>query len=98
MSEGRIELAAPEGAPKAWTLLQRAIPDGERHNSLVRIAGWLRQFHPESVGAALLAAINDARCEPPLPEGEVRDISESVWRYPKPEKRGPVAVRFREDG
>lgn len=97
-SNGSVEDAPEASAGKAWTLLKGPIPDGYRHDTLVRVAGWIRLHHPELVGLALLEAINDARCIPPLSKGEVQQIAESVWRYPQPEKRGPVLVRFVEEG
>lgn len=56
---------------------------GERNNSLASLAGSMRRrgLSPEAIGAALLEE-NRRRCDPPLPDGEVRAIAESVSRYP----------------
>ena len=71
----------PEAINSAFSLLGSPIPQGSRNDTLCRIAGWLRLYHPEPVVAALLACVNEARCNPPLPEGEVVGISKSVFRY-----------------
>jgi hypothetical protein len=49
--------------------------------TLARIAGWLKLHHPQPVVETLLLAINDGRCDPPLPEHEVRHIAQSISRY-----------------
>jgi hypothetical protein len=73
---------------RAWGLLREPIPEGQRHDSLVRVAGWLRLYHPKPVGLALLEAVNDARCVPPLPVGDIERIVQNVWRYPQPGVNG----------
>ena len=77
----------------AWRLRQKTIPPGHRNDSLVRVAGWLHLYHPQPVVEALLAAINDARCTPPLPRDDIVRIAASVGRYPVPGTPGhPRAV------
>ena len=73
---------ADTSAPKAWRLITGAIPQGQRNDSLARIAGWLRLYHPVPIVEELLLLTNDARCDPPLPEHEVRGIAQSIGRYP----------------
>ncbi len=81
------------GGDGAWRLLLKPIPQGERHTSLVRIAGWLHLYHPEAVVRALLLAINVGCCQPPLDSEEVAEITRSVCRYPTPGGLGhPRAV------
>jgi hypothetical protein len=58
------------------------IPQGQRNATLASFAGTLRHrsMSPAAIEAALLAE-NAARCNPPLPECEVRTIAASVSRY-----------------
>jgi hypothetical protein len=58
------------------------IAEGARNTTLTKVAGALRRqsLAKEEIAAALLA-VNQQRCEPPLPEAEVRRIAESVARY-----------------
>ncbi|MBI2855092.1 MAG: bifunctional DNA primase/polymerase [Chloroflexi bacterium] len=72
----------------AWQLALRTIPEGERNASLTRLAGWLHRYHPLPVVEALLLALNDARCLPPLPPEDVLRIARSIERYPRAGTRG----------
>jgi len=58
------------------------IPLGQRNNMLASIAGSLRRagLSPEDIEAQLLK-INAGRCQPPLPESEVRGIAKSIAKY-----------------
>src|SRR5262245_23057445 len=58
------------------------IPEGQRNDTLTSLAGTMRRrgMGVEEIEAALLVT-NSERCNPPLPEGEVRKISASVCRY-----------------
>jgi hypothetical protein len=59
------------------------IPDGERNDTLFREACRLREFgHTEDEIRATVAAMNDARCVPPLDEGELEKIVQSSLKYP----------------
>lgn len=60
----------------------QAVPEGGRNSYLTSLAGTMRRRGMEQVAidAALLAE-NAARCQPPLPETEVRAIAASVSRY-----------------
>ena len=63
-------------------LASARIPQGERNSTLTRIAGKLRRYGISE--AAILTELrerNIERCDPPLREGEVRGIAESVARY-----------------
>ena len=57
------------------------IPQGRRNDTLTSLAGTMRRrgMSPEAIEAALLAENN--RCDPPLPESEVRAIAGSIARY-----------------
>lgn len=59
------------------------IPEGQRNAALTSLAGTMRRrgMAEASIVAALLAE-NRARCEPPLPEADVRRIARSVAQYP----------------
>jgi hypothetical protein len=54
---------------------------GQRNEKLTSLAGSMRRrgMGPEEIKAALLAV--NSRCEPALPEAEVRRIAQSVGRY-----------------
>ena len=58
------------------------IPDGQRDDTLTRMAGAMRRqgMTQEEMEPALLA-VNAARCKPPLAEEQVRKIAWSVGRY-----------------
>jgi hypothetical protein len=68
------------------------IPDGTRDETLTRVAG---RLHDGTRDLAQLEedlqAVNEARCIPPLPPGQVRKISRSVYRYEpcRPARREP---------
>jgi hypothetical protein len=58
------------------------IPEGTRNNTLTSIAGSLRYRGMDENGIAHeLGLINHSRCEPPLPDSEVRTIARSIARY-----------------
>lgn len=61
----------------------QAILAGQRNASLTSLAGTMRKrsMSAEAIEAALLEE-NRNRCNPPLPEDEVRRIAASVARYP----------------
>ncbi len=87
----------PLSRPPAWLLEQlqadnvvqlatgddHTIPEGKRNAHLTSLAGTMRHrgMSPEAIIAALVED-NHQRCAPPLQEGEVRKIAESVSRYP----------------
>ena len=58
------------------------IKEGSRNSTLTSLAGTMRArgMTEESIYAALLAE-NNARCNPPLDEAEVKKIAHSVSRY-----------------
>ncbi|MGD9646980.1 MAG: bifunctional DNA primase/polymerase [Pirellulales bacterium] len=59
-----------------------AIPSGQRNGTLTRLAGVLRRqgMSQGEIEAALLVT-NRTRCNPPLPDDEVKTIAWSVARY-----------------
>ena len=60
-----------------------------RNSTLTTIAGKFRAAGMDAPGIyQALSALNNARCSPPLPDREVRTISESVGRYTPSQKIG----------
>ena len=59
------------------------IREGQRNTTLASLGGTMRRrgMAPAAIEAALLAE-NAQRCNPPLPDAEVRTIAQSVSRYP----------------
>lgn len=88
----------PSGKVGAWALVNEPIAEGARNETLTRVAGWLRHAHrSDQELEALLLAINDGRCKPPLPTDEVTSIARSVLMYGDGTKRGPVIPNFIEE-
>jgi hypothetical protein len=77
------------------------IEEGGRNASLASLAGSMRRrsMSPEAIEAALMQE-NTARCKPPLPASEVREIARSVARYapaaPVPETSPPAQSMARQ--
>jgi hypothetical protein len=67
------------------------IAEGGRNAALASLAGTMRRrgMSPDAIEAALIQE-NTARCKPPLPTSEVREIACSVARY-APAALAPVA-------
>lgn len=71
------------------------IPEGGRNNALASLAGSMRRRGmSQSAITAALMEVNDEQCRPPLDDGDVRRIAQSVCRY---EANDPV-VRLFEKG
>ncbi|MSR84696.1 MAG: hypothetical protein EXS58_17565 [Candidatus Latescibacteria bacterium] len=71
--------------------IEGLIPEGGRNNTLASLAGTMRRRGMGEV--AILAALreeNAAKCSPPLSDGEVQVIAQSVARY-APAKNGKRA-------
>ena len=64
-------------------VLPEVIGNGERNATLTRYAGTLRRngFDADQIFSEILT-VNESRVQPPLDEGEVRNIAESVGAYP----------------
>jgi hypothetical protein len=75
-------LQAPNVTPTARDD-REGIPEGKRNAALTSLAGTMRKrgMTQDAITAALLAD-NAARCNPPLPEWEVKAIACSVAKYP----------------
>ncbi len=75
-------LGAPGEKRAAAPASGAIIPSGMRNTTLTSLAGTMRRrgMSEETIYAALLSE-NKHRCDPPLPEGEVRGIARSVARY-----------------
>jgi hypothetical protein len=65
---------------------------GERNDQLTKLAGAMRRrgLSREAIEAALLEE-NRRRCDPPLPDAEVRQIAKSVARYQPKEASASLA-------
>lgn len=63
--------------------------EGQRNDALTRDAGAMRRrgLSEEAIYAALQVT-NQERCQPALPDSDIRTISKSVSRYPPAEVRG----------
>jgi hypothetical protein len=68
------------------------IPEGQRDNALASLAGSMRR---RGMGFAAISAalhqVNEEQCIPPLDDGDVRRIAQSVCRY---EADDPVVKQF----
>jgi len=72
----------PPGQPSLAEALKTTIPVGNRHNTMVRVAGWLRgvgQLEPDEI-LTVLQQMN-RRCEVPLPDQELVEIARSSSRW-----------------
>lgn len=79
--QAKLAETKPTSAPGAEQL-QSSIAEGGRNAALASLGGTMRRrgMSTEAIANALLAE-NLARCNPPLPEDEVRAIAQSVARY-----------------
>jgi putative DNA primase/helicase len=62
--------------------LSNLIPQGDRHNALLSLAGtmWRRGMCPEAIEAALLA-VNARQCDPPRTPEHIHKIVQSLERW-----------------
>jgi hypothetical protein len=85
-----ISLVSPNGNRSKKTIVAEGevINEAKRNATLASLAGSMRQrgMTAEEIEAALLA-VNAGRCNPPLPENEVRRVASSVGSY-EPGGRG----------
>ena len=81
--EWLMTLILQNGEPQKQTSKSRGekIARGRRNTDLTSLAGTMRRrgMSPNAIEAALL--LENQRCDPPLPEAEVRQIANSVSRY-----------------
>ena len=97
------ELLATGAGSRAATPLPERIQEGARDATLTSLAGTMRRrgASGDAIEAALLEE-NRLRCEPPLPERQVRKIAVSVGRYAPASPSangagpggGPAGLRF----
>jgi hypothetical protein len=80
-------------APAGHSTADDPIPSGRRHQTLASFAGAMRRkgFSAPAILAALRAE-NDARCVPPLDDGEVERIAADIAKKP-PAAAEPVLIR-----
>ena len=83
-----LDLISEQRPPKLKA--QRCIPEGQRNSTLTSLGGSMRKWGAgnETIEAALLEE-NRVRCEPPLPDSEVRTIAASVSKYRQTEQNLP---------
>ena len=74
---------APKPAPRPTNQNGAGASEGGRNNLLTREAGKLQRIglDPPALSAAL-HALNQTRCQPPLPDPEVEAIARGILRYP----------------
>lgn len=77
-----VGLLTTRAAPATTSSDEAPIPDGQRNNTLMSLAGRMRQgaFGEEAIALALLS-VNAKRCRPPLPDDEVLRIAKSAMRF-----------------
>jgi hypothetical protein len=81
----RLREGRPTGLsrpPDEWaTLVRGPIAEGARNDSLARLAGYLLRCRPAPrVVLELVRAVNQARCQPPLPDHEIERTVDSIAR------------------
>jgi Protein of unknown function (DUF3987)/Bifunctional DNA primase/polymerase, N-terminal/Primase C terminal 1 (PriCT-1) len=78
---------------RGGTTNEHKLRTGERNNRLTSLAGSMRRrgMTPESIEAALFEE-NRWRCEPPLPDAEIRRIAASIAKYPPAQGTNGVTV------
>src|SRR5215831_4606870 len=61
----------------------KEISEGQRNSTLTSFAGSMRNrgMSKEAIEVALLTE-NELRCDPPLPQEDVKTIAQSIGRYP----------------
>jgi putative DNA primase/helicase len=75
-----------DGARKSYAIGQRQIdeniPEGRRNITLTSLAGTMRRRGLDAIEIEpSLLVVNERRCDPPLPEDEVREIAAGMCRY-----------------
>lgn len=74
--------------PEEWAA---DIPKGQRNDELTRRAGsLLTRGIPAGEVLTMLLAVNEKHCKPPLPEGEVKQIVESIGKREVQKKKEPL--------
>jgi hypothetical protein len=87
------ELMLATGRAQVADVVGDIIPQGERDQTLTSLAGSMRRRGMgEAEIFAALHVTNDKRCQPPLPDKDIRRITQSVCRYePHKEPEQPPA-------
>jgi hypothetical protein len=67
------------GSTDLAALVRDGVPEGRRNDALTRLVGvLLRRYVEVDLAAELVAVVNETRCRPPLPGGEVDRLIESI--------------------
>jgi len=77
-----MDLVKKPQATAANTNADQPIPEGQRHDSLIRLAGTMRR--PGMTEGAIFAALlveNNTRCQPPLPESDIRAMAKTAMTW-----------------
>ena len=84
-----LERMAAKHALRTITTLPARINEGERNTWMTAVAGAMRRngFCADAIYAAI-AIENRRRCQPPLDDGELRRIAQSIERYPPAAQAG----------
>ena len=73
------------------------IPDGQRNDTMSRIAGAMRRQGADQ--EAIEAALLNVKCQTPLPEDEIKAIAASISRYePRPDGDEPQQFHLTDSG
>jgi hypothetical protein len=80
----RLVVAMNRSRPRAGgKVISEVIPEGQRNATLTSLAGTMRRRGmPQSAIEAALLEVNQAQCQPPMSEAEVKGIVASMSRYP----------------
>lgn len=89
--EAWLQLLRSEGTPTARESRNGRIIQGQRNDTLTRIAGSLRRYGCDTDTITdTLQAVNARRCDPPLAGDEVLGIARSIGRYPPDSIRASI--------
>lgn len=85
--------AEPPGSSHMPFALPDLVPEGTRNDTLWRMArSVLRSGMTEEEALPALAAVNQARCRPPLPEAELRQVLRHAVTHPHAPGSEPTAT------
>ncbi len=86
--------------PPGEVVSDGSIPEGQRHDCLLRMLGAARRHGADEASLMALAKAVNRRCTPELPPSELRVMVQSLLRYPpesRPNISPPVSFRSASD-
>lgn len=91
MPEWMIELLQEKQIEEARTITDGMIPDGQRHDIFVSLAGTMRRkgFSAEAIYQALMVE-NNTRCINPSPSEHVLEIAQDIYKRYEPQDAVPI--------